>query len=113
MAYHVVNLRAFAHPERHRLVKIDRSSVLGNPFPMQSEADREKVIAQYRVWLWEQYNKPASKVREALWKISALHESGDVLLGCWCAPKPCHGDVIIRALQWIETQVNEWERSAA
>jgi hypothetical protein len=104
MAYFVVNLRAFAHPERHRLVKIDRSSVLGNPFPMKSEADREKVIAQYRVWLWREYNKPESKVREALREISALHEGGDVLLGCWCAPKACHGDIVKKALEWMRAQ---------
>jgi hypothetical protein len=22
-------------------------------------------------------------------------------LGCWCSPKPCHADVLIRAWEWM------------
>ena len=34
-------------------VRVDRATVLGNPFAMKhGEADREKVIKAYRKWLW-------------------------------------------------------------
>lgn len=34
-------------------VRVDRATVLGNPFMMKhGEADREKVVEAYRRWLW-------------------------------------------------------------
>lgn len=78
-------------------VRCDRATPLGNPFPMQCEADRETVIANYRQWLWAKMQAQDSAVMAQLLSI----KEGD-RLGCWCAPKPCHCDVIINARRWYK-----------
>lgn len=40
-------------------------------------------VEQYRAWLLEQDELLAD-----------LHELKGKVLGCWCAPKQCHGDVL-------------------
>jgi len=32
-----------------------------------------------------------------LW--NALHELKNKVLGCWCKPNPCHGDILIKLLK--------------
>lgn len=76
-------------------------SVLGNRFVMKTEADREKVIEEYRKWLWEQV-KARGEVWSELMKIGDLvRAGGEIELVCWCAPKACHGDVIRRCVLWM------------
>jgi hypothetical protein len=66
-------------------IYIGRPGPWGNPFPLKSEAGRQDCLAQYEAWIRTQ---PAliAKVRELRGKA----------LGCWCAPRPCHGDVLLR-----------------
>ena len=61
----------------------------GNPFVMRddTDAERERVIAAYRAWIVDQPDLMAS-----------LEELRGKRLGCWCAPKPCHGDVLVELL---------------
>ncbi|MGI9585266.1 MAG: DUF4326 domain-containing protein, partial [Acidimicrobiia bacterium] len=61
----------------------------GNPFVMrdESDAEREQAIAAYRNWIIRQPELMAS-----------LEDLRDKRLGCWCAPKPCHGDVLVELL---------------
>ena len=56
----------------------------GNPFKLDRDGDRATVIARYRAWLLGQ---PALVAR-------ARAELRGKVLGCWCAPLPCHGDVL-------------------
>lgn len=67
----------------HFDVLIDRTSKWGNPFYIGRDGTRSEVIAKYRVWLLDQ-PKLMSELRELRGKI----------LGCWCRPKKCHGDVL-------------------
>jgi hypothetical protein len=64
-------------------VYIGRPSKWGNPFTIGKDGTREQVIAKYREWL---------KSQPAL--MAALPELRGKILGCWCAPHPCHGDVL-------------------
>jgi hypothetical protein len=80
--------------ERDKFVRIDRKTAWGNPFLMGDNADpkdgnRADVIAAYR----DHYlpNKPSLRAR--------LDELRGKALGCWCAPEPCHGDVLLEALE--------------
>jgi len=102
MGIYVVSKREFG--EGGIYVGRGRGSVLGNPFVMKSEADREKVIAQYRIWLWQKV-KERGKVFAELVRIKKLAEQGDVHLACWCRaksnPRSCHGDVIKSCLEWM------------
>lgn len=74
------------HRRRARYdVAIDRSSKWGNPFKIPEDGTRNEVIAKYAAWI---------KTQPEL--LAALPELRGKVLGCWCAPKACHGDVLAR-----------------
>jgi hypothetical protein len=52
----------------------------------QARTDRKAMVHRYREWLDEQ--------PELLARISAGELTGRAL-GCWCAPQPCHADVLV------------------
>jgi len=62
---------------------IARPSKWGNPFVIPRDGTREEVIAKYRAWIVTQPHLLAD-----------LHELKGKVLGCWCSPLPCHGDVL-------------------
>jgi hypothetical protein len=66
-------------------VYIGRPSKWGNPFRIGPDGDREAVIAKYRAFL---VSRPdlVDAVRREL--------AGRNLV-CFCAPKACHGDVLL------------------
>jgi hypothetical protein len=64
-------------------VYIGRPSKWGNPFEIGKDGDRATVIRKYREWVVSQPRLMA-----------ALHELQGKVLGCWCSPKACHGDVL-------------------
>ncbi len=67
-------------------VYIGRGSIWGNPFPLaggHTHADRMRVIRQYEEYL---LSRPDLMAR--------LPELRGKRLGCYCAPEPCHGDVL-------------------
>lgn len=78
-------------------VYIGRGSPLGNPFPIGTtvQDSRENVIKRYRIWLNDKIKADDDAVCNALNDIAeqSLTPQG-VQLECFCAPKPCHGDVI-------------------
>ena len=61
------------------------ASKWANPFSIKQEADREAVISAYERWL---------RLQRHL--IDALRELEGCDLVCWCAPLPCHGDMLLR-----------------
>jgi hypothetical protein len=69
-------------------VYIARPSMWGNPFKIGVDGTREEVIQKY-----EEY------VRNNPELISALPELKGKTLGCWCHPKPCHGDVLVKLVK--------------
>ena len=70
--------------ERGLYVRIDRRTPWGNPFEMPGDGDRDTVIENYRTHYLP--CKPSL--------MSRLGELRGKALGCWCAPEPCHGDVL-------------------
>jgi hypothetical protein len=73
--------------ENGNYVRIDRFSDWGNPFLLPQDGDRETVIEHYKQYLeW----------RPSLLK--RLHELRGKVLGCWCAPELCHGNVLLGKL---------------
>jgi len=73
-------------------VYIGRGSVWGNPFthlvgPTKAEfhvATREEAVARYRQYILERPDL-----------LRRLPELVGKRLGCFCAPKSCHGDVLV------------------
>lgn len=65
-------------------VYIGRPSKWGNPFHINdSQISREVSIELYLGWILGQQHL-----------LDALHELDGKILGCWCKPKRCHGDVL-------------------
>lgn len=86
-------------PAGYRIVRVDRGSALGNPFVMQSEADRNGVCDQYDCWLDAQLSAGSSDVCNALGELVRLYSRGYALaLECWCAPKRCHAESVRAAI---------------
>lgn len=92
----VVNKKDASHSGT--TVYIGRPTILGNPFPLNGEASRKRVIEQYELWLKEQINYGNRKVIDDLKRLKSIHEEGELNLQCFCAPRPCHGDVIKKAI---------------
>jgi hypothetical protein len=69
----------------------------GNPFRVGRDGTRAEVIAKYRRWLWSEIQAE----RVDLAELAALHGK---TLGCWCAPSPCHGEVLAEATMWALTE---------
>ena len=74
-------------------VLIDRRTRWGNRFRIGPGQDREQVIARYRADLWR-------RIRAGEIALQELAELDGCWLACWCAPLPCHGDVLARAAAW-------------
>lgn len=65
-------------------ILIDRRTKWGNPFIIGKDGDRAEVIEKYRQWVVTQSHL-----------MNSLPELKGKILGCWCSPKPCHGDVLV------------------
>lgn len=66
-------------------VYIGRPGPWGNPYVIGRDGTREEVITQYEAYLRGNQGLRAR-----------LPELRGKVLGCWCAPQPCHGDVLAR-----------------
>jgi len=66
-------------------VYIGRPSKWGNPFTIGRDGTRAEVIDKFERWL---LSHPTL--------FSDLHELEGKVLGCWCTPKACHGDVLLK-----------------
>lgn len=68
-------------------VYIGRPSKWGNPYIIGHDGTREEVIAKYE-----------DHIRTSPTLMAALPSLAGKTLGCWCPPKPCHGQVLIKIL---------------
>lgn len=82
------------HCKRERFdVYIGRPGKWGNPLVLDREENREQVLREYRRWLdgdsvmTLRFGAPPSKTEIVI-------ELKGKILGCWCAPKSCHGDIL-------------------
>lgn len=77
---------------------ISRGTPLGNPFVMRNENERDSVCDRYRDWLRKKIADGDAAVIGELDLIANKAAGGDVVLGCFCAPKRCHGDSVKEAV---------------
>ena len=64
---------------------IGRPSKWGNPFQVGRDGTRAQLIARYERWIATQPEL-----------LAALGEREGKTLGCWCAAKPYHGELLAR-----------------
>jgi hypothetical protein len=77
----------FSKPQHAWQVRVDRASVLGNPFYMQNDSQRDTVCNQYEVYFQEKMQNTQSAFYKEIQRLQAvLQEYGKLELFCWCAP---------------------------
>jgi hypothetical protein len=84
-------------------IHIDRPHILGNQNYAESKLmiDVEKAVEKFRVDLDEDLKVGGPMSKEINRIVELLKLGRNVILMCWCAPKACHGDVIIEAVEKI------------
>lgn len=88
-------------------VYIGRPSVLGNPYVMKKEADRDAVCEQYIKWLdLKLLDETSPQWLEIGILFRFLVEGWNLNLRCYCAPKRCHGDQIKHVLDFMLKNYN-------
>lgn len=114
-------------------IRVDRFSVLGNPFELDKATTRDAVCDSYHEWLWANIqlvaqgkgfdraslmpwffkhiisgkfkNPTAQQVVDELYRLLNLLKQGKKLrLLCWCEPQRCHADSIVKCLIWLSNQ---------
>ncbi len=74
-------------------VLIDRTSKWGNFFIIGIDGDRDEVCDKYEAWFFTQPQL-----------IADLPELVGKVIGCWCKPKRCHGDFLVKQVRkYLET----------
>lgn len=71
-------------------IYIGRGSKWGNPYVEGTDGSRKTVIQKYQLWIMRQPEL-----------LAALPELKGKVLGCSCAPKPCHGDVLVEMVRLL------------
>ena len=71
-------------------VYIGRGSPFGNPYRIGDNGDRNQVLSLYREYFTKRLTNP--KFRDMVLSLK------DKVLGCYCVPLKCHGDIIIEYL---------------
>ena len=67
-------------------VYVGRPSKWGNPYKIGQDGNREEVITKYRTYIINSKEYHSGELRQKL---------GGKDLVCWCAPLPCHADVLL------------------
>jgi hypothetical protein len=75
-------------------------SCWANPYHLNIDGTREEVIAKFEAYARRLLDDPATgpKARERLMALDGK------VLGCWCAPKACHGDVLIKLIAELKSE---------
>jgi len=91
----LINMKNYDNKCPEDAIRIDRGSKFGNPFKINKHGDKKEVVSKY-------YNYFHKKIEEDEEFKKAVEELKGETLACWCAPKRCHGDVIIEYLEGVE-----------
>ena len=76
---------------------------IGKQCPVCGKMHRDggSTLPCYRKYLWARMQEKG----ELYWgmkRLAEAHKAGQkVVLICWCKPKPCHGDVLKGAIEWM------------
>jgi len=80
-------------------IYIGRPSKWGNPYRIGDKGmNRKEVVAAHKRRLWQQ-------IKDGEVTLEELAELDGKLLLCWCAPKACHGDTLVKAAAWAVSEL--------
>lgn len=107
----LINLRNCTDWGREGDIKIDRTTIFGNPFPIGMCTEngdpkfytRDSCIRRYAEFIYTgevvTVNGKSYDAEDINKAIDQLAKTPPLRVGCWCRPLPCHGSVIIKLLQ--------------
>jgi hypothetical protein len=94
----VINVCNLHHKHSGEIWPVHRPYPLGNPYRRGVDDDP---IAQYKQWLWAGIKARDGRWHELVHLAQVYLAKGELNLGCWCHPRPCHADIILRAIEYI------------
>lgn len=83
----VVNIRKKPYDQYIGRAGKGHDGYFGNPFKLEAGEPRGNTIERFKVYFYERLKNDSEFKR----RIDALK---GLVLGCFCKPYPCHGDVI-------------------
>lgn len=93
--------------DKRLVVYIGRGTIFGNPFVLRDERDREEVCDQHLDYFIERIENDPLFVQE-LEKLAAQYlRDGYLRLGCHCAPRLCHGNVLASHIAYLAKRQQE------
>ena len=72
---------------------IGRPGPFGNPFSIGPGMTRLQALSHF-----ESHARSSARFMQAIYDLPT-----DAVLGCWCHPLPCHGDVIVKLWREMHT----------
>jgi len=97
MATTLGNLYDIPPSKRNTVTRIDRWTIFGNRNHMSSTCTRDEACDKYEIDFEERITKSSA------FKKAVLALRGHKLY-CWCTPRRCHGETIIK---WLEAHREE------
>ena len=82
-------------------VRVDRASILGNPYIMKNESQRDEVCDKYEAYFDMQMKSNMRFRNTVIDLVNTYKQYGKLRLFCWCAPKRCHAEYIKQAIERI------------
>jgi len=98
----MIDYTRVVHCKKENTMFIGRPSKWGNPFTHISDgktlakfvvSSRTEAIEAYRKWITN---------GDGMYLLKDLHELKDKILGCWCKPKSCHGDILVELVKKLQ-----------
>jgi hypothetical protein len=84
-------------------------SNLANPYHIGRDGTRDEVIAKYREWLQGVLDSKKGYAYEEFISLFNRYRAGEnITLLCYCYPLPCHGDVLLEALEKFVMNQSEY-----
>ena len=84
----VINTRVVHCKKEPYDVYIGRPSKWGNPFEIGKDGTRKDVLKKYKNYILSNIDL-----------YNSLYELKGKVLGCWCKPLGCHGDVLVELIE--------------
>lgn len=85
---------------------VGRPSILGNPFKIGVDGNREEVIRKFKNYLWKQINLERSAVQNEIFRLAEISKKQDLILICWCKEPnrevACHADIIKACIEYVK-----------
>ena len=104
-----IGRRGIVFINKERFPKQD--SIWANPFKIGHDVTRDDVLYKYEKLLRDKlYTNDVNKADAATTYKEDLLKLDGKILGCWCKPEPCHGDVLLKLIEELKQEQNQKQK---